>query len=267
MPSRIFCVAIVLFWLVGVGLLVVHEVLPRVTFEEAPPFVIELTDEFDSAKINWTVYHTKDADTEIFGRVQSQVRRVRDGSREGEFLLVNDWRTPFRAGKLEINDLHIGYRVTKKGDLLGFFIRGTTDKFSLKLAGDFEDGQLKLLFNEQPLNLPTNELPAQPNVLNSMLLLHKLPPIREGQTWSIQHFDPLSLMPGMKTASLPQLTARVGTESLIWHQDEVPAFKIDYRDFRGELHAGTWVRKKDFVVLKQWFTYQGQQLTSIRDPK
>ena len=268
MPHRSIVVAVVVAWLAANSLLFYREVWPHWRPGGPPPYAIDLTEELGRSTVDWNIYQSG----KRTGHAVSQVERQRDRTYHLRTHLHFD---NFRIFDLELRRLSTVYHVTEEGELLDlsvvFQVRLKNKQIDLpdaelRLEGMVEDGEIapKILFNGEKLPLGEARVPLgeSGSILNPMQLLNRVPGLSEGRHWRMTLFDPMKALkafplfaPVLGTAegmSVPHLDAEVTTDTLLWNDEDVPCFKIEYRKPK-ELDpvAATWVRRRDGLVLQQ----------------
>ncbi|MCI0637608.1 MAG: hypothetical protein L0Y72_01870 [Gemmataceae bacterium] len=275
MPSRLVVLLIVLFWLATASWLVVREMVPRWLAGNAPRIALDATDEIGGNVVRWLVFKKDD----LVGDGISRVKRLPDRTFE--------LKSEFKFQKLDllnivtIKKIVSRYRVTKEHGLVevgaliwinekvGKAVAGFPD-VEIEVNGVVEDGMLAtklFVLGEEQRLLPIQPVKAPGNVLNPMHLLNKIPGLREGQSWLIPLFDPLSAgLPG-HGMTISQLEAAVSAVKLKWGGTDVACYRIDYREPGKKVTASTWVRSRDGLVLQQAAFHQGMDLTLVREVK
>jgi hypothetical protein len=279
MPSRPLTIAIIVFWLGTTGFMLYREVLRWAWADEPPPITFELADEVGSQLISWKALQNG----EEIGRGTSKVGRDRRRGADRAFEL----RSEFKFDKLtlfnvvEVKKLSSMYRVTPEGALRELETKLTVRPKgnpllqllpeNIEIRGVVEEGLLKprILFNgveQEFFKLQPVAVSAHGNVLNPMHLLNRVPGLRAGQRWRIPLIDPFApSLPGQSMA-IPKLEAEVVTDSLLWNEQNVPCYRIDYNEPGKRVTASTWVRRQDGLVLRQEADYQAMSLVLEREP-
>lgn len=274
MPSRWVCLAILVFWAASTSWFFVREVLPKLRTGVAPPYTIDLADEVGANTISWIILH----DGKSVGSGLSRVRRLEDRT----FELISEFRFdelksfPF----IEPRSLRGIYRVSPEGSLLGLVSKLKIRTHPLipevvTLEGDVKDGMLHsrfLMDGLDPKMFQPNPVPVpgSGNVLNPMHLVNKIAGLEVGQTWKLPLFDPLAAgISGIPLGghALTELSAHVEAGDLLWTAEMVPCHLIAYHGPNGNLHARTWVRRSDAVVLQQEAFYGAMELKLVRNSK
>ena len=92
------------------------------------------------------------------------------------------------------------------------------------------------------------------------------------QTIGVAHIDDLiaHVPENLRKSAAIKLTAgrteaEVAAETLSWRNQEVPCFRIDYREPGKRVTARTWVRRQDGLVLRQEAEHLGKELILERD--
>jgi hypothetical protein len=299
MPPRLFSLAIVLFWMTMTGWLLYREVWPQFRPGEAPPYNIDLTEEVGANMVQWSMYDGKSAvddegnkrDAVAVGH--SQVVRLPDRTFE--------LRSQFRFNQavmhipvfgkdqgINLKKLTGSYHVTDSGELLslgsGFVVGETTPKgaiidYEVEIRGQVHNHILvldKMLLggHEQPIpDWAKAEIAVRGPVFNPMQLLNRVPGLRSGQRWRLPLLEPLggqlSHLSALlqRSLAMPELEATVSTGMLHWNEMDVPCHIIAYaRPGEEDVHARTWVRRRDGLVLQQQAGIAGRGFTIVRVP-
>ena len=295
MPPRLVVAAVLVGWLAAVGWLAWERWLPWLGPGDPPAFVVELADEVAPEQANWTLLRGGQkvgaAETRMAprkdGRFDLTIRMrefdVTYGPAEVKVPLFRATRTVSRDGSLVALDLQATLHVrsggseeqvdvTAKGQPSGGEFRGTGRFDVVKSAGD---EPLRTI----PLTTRNVFFPFQP--------VHKMPPLRPGQTWRVSQVDPLSdvvdravrkvaprILANPFQAAAPLPTYRPPAELLA----QVQADTEDVESRRGEARrcwviayradevvARTWVAVEDGRVLRQEATGLGEPVTLQRD--
>jgi hypothetical protein len=141
---------------------------------------------------------------------------------------------------------------------------GQTD-IEVGVSGRVENGYLQphwRLVKPWKLQRDTEPVPVATNhsVLNPLQPWSRLHNIRPGQTWRVRLFDPLaesvtaSVSAVLPAAGLPRVeyldaVVREIPETYTWDNQTMPCLIIEYRG--DNLHARTWVRQSDGLVIRQ----------------
>src|SRR5262249_5140115 len=141
--------------------------------------------------------------------------------------------------------------------------------FGVVVKGKVENGSIQpkttvILWGiEADLGNIVPEIKVARHFLNPMHLLNKVSGLQEGQEWPIQLMEMKNFD---STMNLPIVNARVSTETLSWNGADVPCYLIEYRELRKQkVHARTWVRQRDGLVLQQQAEYMDHELLFRRD--
>jgi hypothetical protein len=94
-----------------------------------------------------------------------------------------------------------------------------------------------------------------------MLLINKVNGLHAGQRWTVPLLNPVNF----QHLSVPFLEAEVAAATLTWEGEEVPCYRIDYREPDQRPMARTWVRRRDGRVLEQDIEHLGNQISVVRD--
>jgi hypothetical protein len=276
MPSRFVTLAIVAFWLATTGWLIYREMLPPLLqTNEPPPFTIDLADEVSANAISWRVLQK---DEEI-GTIRTAVRRLpnRLFALEGTFKPQN-----LLFPGLEIKKIRSVYVVTRDGDLRALEVKANVVlgifPMDVSVDGKVEDGIFAPAIRIEGLAMKDPRLPkldpvevaGHGSVLNPLHPLNRLGGLRDGQRWLQPVIDPLlvviySASPLNLQPPVRRLTAEVEPGVLVWHGEEVPCWKIGYREAGQKESARTWVRRSDGLVLQQEANQGGMELVLQRN--
>lgn len=262
---------ILLFWLSVAGWYVAREIAPHWGKEEAPPFHIDLTDEVGRPAIDWDVF-SKGARV---GDLTTSIKRL-DADRFELSARFRSNQLKVLGVEIRIGDLR--YIVSPEGTLLEAYValkaRQILD-IDLIMKGPVEEGVLRpqgtLSMGGVEMSVPVPEVKIPPgaSVFNTMLPLHRIPRLQEGRTWTVRMMNPVGEVNQWisKDVSVPEIQARTVIDTLTWNNEEIPAFKIEYRaPGKEELKAATWVRKLDGVVLRQEAFHDGTDIVLVRKP-
>jgi hypothetical protein len=282
MPPRWMTWAVIVFWLATTGWMVYRETMPRLKAGEPPPFTIDLTDEVGANTISWTVLFQG----EKVGLGHSSVIRLRDRTFQlhSEFRFTDDKkaaRNRLFSDVIGFNRMASMYRVNSQGELLALRSEIRVKDSIVKIVGKVKDGFLVprvtvgvLGLLEKDMELPITQnvsLAHQGSIINPMHLINKISGLRDGQKWTIRILDakamikPLGPLGGSGALSVPYLEAEVSSDFLTWQDQEVPCFKIEYRQPGRRVTARTWVRRRDGTVLQQEAVHQDMEIVLQRD--
>ena len=274
MPPRWLTWAIIAFWLGMTGWLAYQQYSLRLRAGEPPPFTIDLTDEVGANEISWNML----LDGKKQGQAYSSIKPRRSDS-------TFDLKSWFR-----VNDVQLAkslfkvisrYRINQKGELIEFEVNIVVEQGLNQeiltggtISGKVTEGKSRpeawmFLFGKKfkvdlsVLGLPS-EIKVSRNFLNPMHLLNKVGGLHEGHEWPIQLME----IAGLTSVSLPVLIAKVRADTLSWNGQDVPCFLIEYREPRKQkVHARTWVRQRDGLVLQQEAEYMGRKLLFQREER
>lgn len=270
MPSRPLIALILLFWLGVAGWFVVREVAPNWGVDTAPPFHIDLTDEVGRPSIDWDVFQ----DGKDIGDILTKVRRIDANTFE---MSASFGSTQLQIFLLEIRKVVIQYFVSPEGSLLEASIEMKARAgFDIDLAvkGKVEDGIWKPAYFLAGEPVPISgiegfKLPPGGSILNTMLPLNRIPGLSVGRRWTVPMIDPVGDVKGWigKDVAVHELHAEVLADTLVWNKEEIPCFKIEYREpGRSPVKARTWVRRIDGIVLQQEAYHDQMNLVMVRKP-
>ena len=272
MPPRWLTWAIIAFWVGMTGWLTFQQYSLRQRAGEPPPFTIDLTDEVGANQISWTVL----IDSAKKGQAYSSVRfRRRDRTFAFQSMFrVNDVELAKLLAKVESL-----YRVNQDGELLEFELNIVKELdpsqqiyHGVVAKGKVENGSIQpktwVIFwgIKKEIDLAFFGLPSEikvsGNILNPMHMLNKVSGLHNGQEWVIQLME----IKSFNSMDLPILNAKVSAETLSWNGTNVPCYLIEYREPRKQtVHARTWARQRDGLVLQQQAEYMGFEVLFRRD--
>jgi len=272
MPPRWLTWAIIAFWLGMTGWLTYQQYSLRQRAGEPPPFTIDLTDEVGANEISWHVLINGKKEGQAYSSV-----KFRRSDRTFAF------KSMFRANDVELAKiLHkfvSNYRVNQNGELLEIECDLVKEQdanqqilLGASITGKVKEGIIEpdiwaivagTKFKVDPRLFGISpEIKVSGNFLNPMHMVNKVHGLHEGQEWVIQ----LLKVATPESMSLPMLMAKVNTTTLSWYGKDVPCFLIEYREKNmQQVHARTWVRQRDGVVLQQEADYMGRKLLFQRE--
>jgi hypothetical protein len=260
--------AIIVFWLGMTGWLAYQQYSLRQRAGEPPPFTIDLTDEVGANEISWNVM--------IDGKKQGQAYSSVKFRRKDHTFAFKSW---LRANDIQLAKLlpkaESLYRVNDNGELTEFEITLVLEQsadqkvlFGAVVNGKVDKGAIQpkvwviALGAKVDSGISLREIKVAKQFLNPMHLLNKVSGLHEGQEWPIQLME----IAGFSTMSLPIVMAKVSGETLSWDGRDVSCYLIEYRELRKQkVHARTWVRQRDGVVLQQQAEYMGRELLFQRE--
>jgi hypothetical protein len=117
------------------------------------------------------------------------------------------------------------------------------------------------------------DMAQQNSAISPMDLVNRVRHVHEGQTFKITMFDPFRGMKNpfinefLKHMTVPALIAEVTTDPLVWDEQDVACYLIEYREIGKDVSARTWIRKRDGLVLQQQSAHLGYDMTLTRMPK
>ncbi len=276
MPPRPVVAALLVFWLAANGWLFYREVWPFWRTGDPPPYTVDLTEELGNPSVNWEILKNG----KKIGYATSHVQRRRDRTYDLQMQFIFD---ELRIVLLHVRKLTGDYHISEDGDLLGMTAHawvGTssqrTGDLEMHMEVRVENGELipELFFANEKLPLGDIRVPMQEHAgaINPLHPLHRLPGLHKGRRWRITLLDPTSaigkaLGGPVQGLTIPELHAEVKTDTLLWHEEDVPCFKIEYRKTgEPEPVAFTWVRRRDGLVLQQHSSNGLAQMTLVRKP-
>ncbi|MBX7105693.1 MAG: hypothetical protein K1X57_16545 [Gemmataceae bacterium] len=289
MPSRLTCLAILVFWLMSTAWLVRRDLAPH-WFADAPPaVVIELADEAvrQPLPVRWQLYRN--------GVLAAPVKTTIEYRESDDTFSLTS-----QVGRLELvtnaipvvaQELRSVHRIDRAGKLLGIESVAKLSvqelEFEVVLAGAVSAGMVKPYCRiETPWGKVLPALDAVPitesGTLNPLHPVNKMSKLRAGQTWRQSVSDPMAdalrvslaayakrqhgadLSTFLGKAAPTVLAAEVtGPALLDFHGDQIECWTIEYRG--GGYEARTWVRIADGLVLKQEAMAAGETWTLLRD--
>lgn len=295
MPARSFVLAITFFWIATTGWLFYRDLWPRLRSGQPPPYTIDLADEAlrRGPKISWNIFRK---DKKI-GAVQTWLT-YRDSDDTFELhseAAELDWG-PIGLFFVQVRNLSGMYRVTREGQLRTIAADATIigrgmgplqalrGRVRAQVEGEVKDKRFIprafVDFNGSSIALPLEpvEVSSQGSVLNPLHPISRVTGLQPGQHWQMPLVNPLndSLMallkkdPGAELllqghGGMRILQAEVLTESklLSWRGDDVSCLIIEYHG--DDWTARTWVREENGLVLRQEFSFWGDQIVMERD--
>jgi hypothetical protein len=295
MPSRPFVLLITIFWIAATGWLFYRDAWPRLRSEQPPPYTIDLADEAlrRGPKISWSIFRK---DKKI-GALQTWLGyRESDDTFELYSLAAKlDWGQ-IGLFSVRIRDLSGMYRVTRDGQLRTIVAEATIigqgmaplqalrGRVRAHVEGEVENQRFlpqgSVDFNGTAIELPLEPVAvsSQGSVLNPLHPINRVMGLRPGQRWQMPLVNPLNdslvallkkdpggelLLRGQAGARVLQAEVLPETRLLSWRNDEVPCLVIEYRG--DDLTARTWVREQNGLVLRQEFSFWGDQVVMERD--
>jgi hypothetical protein len=295
MPARSLVLAITLFWVVTTGWLFYRDLWPRLRSGQPPPYTIDLADEAlqKGPKIAWSIYRGN----KKVGLAQTWLR-YRDW--DDTFELYSeaaqlDW------GRIHFFTIHFQnlsgmYRVTRDGRLRRIVADATISGRGIgpfqalrgmakaHVEGDVENerftpqGWVELNGTNIDLPLEPVEVSSQGSVLNPLHPISRVTGLRPGQRWHMPLVNPLNdslmallkkdpgaeiLLQGRGGVRILQAEVLPDRQLLSWKGHDVPCLVIEYHG--DDLTARTWVREENGLVLRQEFSFWGDQVVMVRD--
>jgi hypothetical protein len=292
MPSRLFVIAIVVFWLGTLGWVFQREILPHYQAGEPPPLYLDVEDEVGGRIIEWEIFMGQDR----VGMATTKVRALRDQS----FAVHNELKlSETRTGLFQyLRSSADTYRVRADGSMVGFhavvklslseaeadLLRSLLQlKFKpyendLEIMGKVNDGVIepKLRLNgaavkDNPHFQPQPiELPHHRGVFNILHPQNKIPGLYEGRSWLVPVFSPLAFSSSIASMAAPTplrksaYLATVAGDELSWMGEMVPCWRVDVGDPANNPVCRVWVRKSDNLVLQHEAMHESIQLVLKR---
>ncbi len=262
MPSRIVCVAILVYWLVAALGLISRDLLPELTIGAPPDLRTIASAGGDAAPVRWSILVAdKPDDPEArrsVGQAVTESKRTSDGWIEmtstvvfdsGRLLAVSLKGGP-KAGSAVDEKIEFvsDYHVDPSGNLRTFHAE-------VRLAGQTAglwqiDGKLKNrmmeVVSKGPLPILNRSLSFEYNdrgvVQSQFGPLDRLPGLAVGQRWDERIASPL-------TGQVETVRAEV-TRKVVTHWDMSPVTTLEVVHRSKAVTARTWVRQ-DGLVLRQ----------------
>lgn len=238
MIQRFIPVGIVLFWLVSMGWLVHHDIIPRWTAQDAPRF----------QQGDW-----------LTDRVRSSQVRIENafGHRVGTAWTIYNPS----ADRLSRRDVLFLTRIPKLPPLLivaesDFTVEGKLDEFSLDVFG--VGRPVKLIgeqFGEQfAFQLKIGPLPRQYFKIDASVSamlgdafrpFSVLPNLKVGQSWRMHVLNPFAVVSGIGPKTSPMVVRVIGREKLSRDGGSVECFVVQAD------HVKAWVDDNGLVLRQE----------------
>jgi hypothetical protein len=283
MPSRVVCLALLLYWVVAASSLIRRDVLPEMGFVRPPDLRTIARAEENGAPSHWSVEVIDNPlspeNRRVVGTASTQAKRTPDGwvsmSSDVSFDAGGLLRgTPFATnadGRLQVLS---SYRVDPSGNLQSFHARVRSPDVAddlLTVEGTLKKRTLVVVTKGQlPMLNQTRTLPYEPRSLvqNAMGPFDRLPGLQVGQRWETRVVSPL-------TGRIETVRVEVPRRTLI-HWDRSPVNTLEVVHHMTPFSARTWVRS-DGLVLRQEVPFPFVKLvlerladrgtaTSVEDP-
>ena len=272
MPSRLVCIAILLYWVVGASSLIRRDILPELGFVRPPDLRTIASAEKNAEPSRWAV-------EVIDNPLAPESRRTigmasTESSRNPEGWVELTSKVAFDAGgllrgtpiskdadtRLEVTS---HYRIDPSGNLRAFtaVVRADNDPEDLlTVEGTLRNRMLKVVSRGRlPILNQTRVIPYEPRglVQNALGPFDRLPGLQVGQRWETQMVSPL-------TGRMETVGVDVSRSCVIhWDNSPVTAFEVIHHV--SPLSARTWVRP-DGLVLRQEVPFPFVKLVLERIP-
>jgi hypothetical protein len=295
MASRIYPVAVVVFWISAMSWLVIAKVMPSLRRGDPPnhhlmsarqlrdnlPVVWDLR--WNEHRIGWAATKVQDL-TDDRTEILTQVRFTRwpDANGQGttSWLMqqLAEWASTGASGRLCINNrarLDADGRLTSVDSSVSFGDAADAQPW-MKINGIVAGGHLNLEFrlgdqlDDSPVASRSIPIRQQAMVANEISPRGYMPPLRLHQQWTTHHISPLRPPTGRQ----PPIIAKVERfEGMIWNNRAIETLLVVYRKDMGagsraadEYLGRMWVRPDDGMVLKQEVVVLGSRLVFVRRP-
>lgn len=272
MPSRLVCVAILLYWVIGASSLIRRDVLPELGFVRPPDLRTIATAEKDTGTSRWSVEVIDDPlapeSRRVIGMASTESSRTPEGWVEMTSTVSFDAGgllkgTPFASSADTRLEVVSHYRIDQAGNLRTFTAKVRSDDDPdelLTIEGTLEKKVLKVVSRGRlPMLNQTRTLPYEPRglVQNALGPFDRLPGLQVGQRWETQMVSPF-------TGRIESVRAEVERRRMI-HWDSSPVSVHEVVHHLMPLSARTWVRT-DGLVLRQEVPFPFVKLVLERIP-
>ena len=265
MPSRSLCLAIVVFWMAMMTWLFRRDVWPRLAPGEPPPFTVDFADEKQDTRLptRWIARQTSTGKPDHPTPYTVTTLTTYDDRRRVYELIA---RTEPRYSEPDtllpshrLKRLTSAYRVTEKGELLGFHVK-VDARGPSKLAGDphgdftglIVDGTCVLSWEQQGGGRAHGEERFEVSRTGTVLLplhpLYRMRGLKPGKHWGVRLFDPLASTLARPRTVWVNARVRPQTEPLRWNGREQLCLVVEYEG--DNVRGVTWVDTRDDRVLK-----------------
>jgi hypothetical protein len=295
MPSRLGVAAIILFWIVATGTVIVREVMRSLAPDAPPTAFIDLSDEATlRLPAQWSIF----AGDKRIGTLQSQLSYRTDAESFSFKSTYTHLKIPTAGLIITTNKLTITTDITRDGILIGQRVMGDIAisggllgslalTARIQTVGEVSGGVMTgrctvdsdFITLDEPLDAVT--VPSG-QVLHPLQPLNRLRGVVPGQSFLIREVNPLrdairlmirkwlknqgasSLLPDADDAPVEYLaTVRAAPEMLTIRGATIACYVIDYR--AGDITATTWVSTIGGKVLRQDAGGLGESLSFHRD--
>lgn len=258
MPPRLVCIAILLYWVVGVSSLIRRDVLPELGFVRPPDLRTIANAEENAEPSSWSVEVIDNPLAPEIRRIVGTASTESSRNPQGGFAMKST--VSFNAGGLlrgtplsNDSDARLevvsDYQIDPAGNLQSFTasvradndaedlltITGTRHKRTLKLVSQ---GRLPILNQTRTLDYEPRSL-----VQNAIGPFDRLPGLQVGQKWSTQMVSPF-------TGRIETVGVEVARRCVI-HWDNSPVTVLEVVHHMSPLSAKTWVRPDGLVVRQE----------------
>ncbi len=287
MASRIYCVAVIVFWLATMTWLVAEKVAPALRRGEPPDFRVASVDRMQDAlpvlwdmkwnynPIGWAANRAArrpDGGSIIQSRVQFSEIRTLAELPAGLRLLIDKLTGGTRKLALRLDNT-TQLSPNHEFELLDSSVRLHDDSLAaplIRIKGTVEDNRLALQFWIGAQQAPTSKdvpIPPQSLVSDEFSPRGFMPNLRLHQQWTTYQVSPLP-PPGVQKV----VTAKVEHyEPIAWNGEVTETLVVVYREDAGagswaadEYLGRLWVRPADGMVIKQEIMLLGARLTFVR---
>jgi hypothetical protein len=271
MPSRLWCVVIILFWLGANAWLLWQEVVPVFDSNRAPPFNIDIIDEVESTRtvdVAWNVFLNGQ---ETYRTTTKVIPQKNDIFELRATMDVNRLKAPKgpEGGLLRLVTHKSSYFVERDGTLRELqevfeFRTVLPTPITARLDGIVRDGNLHLHVTGHLAFLPQVEVPLEPISISShpslLTLLHpvnRIQGLRPGRTWRVPFLGVRGRAAMVNARVLPAV------ETLVWRNENRICLVVEYDG--DEYEGRTWVEQSSGRVLQQEVRAEGQTWLMVRE--
>lgn len=258
MPPRLVCIAILLYWVVGVSSLIRRDILPELGFVRPPDLRTIASAEENPEPSNWSVEVIDNPLSPEFRRIVGTASTESSRRPDGGYEIAST--VSFNAGGLlrgtplaSNSDARLEvvsqYRVDPSGNLDSFTASVRSDEDPedlLTLVGTRHKRMLKVVCQGRlPIFNQTRTLAYEPRSLvqNALGPFDRLPGLQVGQKWETQMVSPL-------TGGIESVRVEVTRRTVI-HWDNSPVTVLEVVHHMSPLSSRTWVRPDGLVVRQE----------------
>lgn len=258
MPSRLVCIAILLYWVIGASSLIRRDVLPELGFVRPPDLRTIASAEENTEPSSWSVEVIDNPlapeTRRIVGTATTESSRNPQGGFEMSSTVSFNAGGLLRGTPLSNNsdtrlDVVSRYRIDPAGNLQSFTasVRSDSDPEDLlTVTGTRDKRALKVVCQGQlPIFNQTRTLAYEPRSLvqNALGPFDRLPGLQVGQKWETQMVSPF-------TGRIETVRVDVARRCMI-HWDNSPVTVLEVVHHVTPLSARTWVRPDGLVVRQE----------------